>query len=1066
MSLDFDTTASNNGELVTLCLPESLYEFKAAILDRLGLNSEAGKICLYPARVSDAVVWLGSESFDTNAVTLFLIDAELATESIIKLAGTARARSTHIYTVVVPTANNGTPDVNALKYGDVDEIISFGDGRALAELTSDYVNEKIDQNAAFPSESIDWKLFASAVTSGFDTTIVVKSLDHRFLFINKAFEDHTGLSRNSILGKNDLKIGTPSNVVLGDSCTNNVGLWKLDNEAVRSGEPTLVRESRVEPSTGEIRKMLTLRTPIKDKSGECNQLLVQSNDITLQVKLEQDLQSLNYITRDMINNRNLNVVFKSIVDGLLQVTEAHYCYISRVSALGDCLETVACAGPSEHLCLIKHRLGEGVAGQAWKKKRTVISRNYQSDQIRVKSITSLKQACAMPILHNDKVECVLGLAYKREWPSIDTEFSVMDKYAQLTTMALENSMLQEKNTREFNRTAVVTNIGRKLNSANDLALLLDRACRSCIKAFDASKAQIVELTSCDVFQSKSEWELLDEQIVKAQNEVGDDNNAPIFKQCVDQKELLLITEHGTGMRNKDVMPGNSHEPNFGAAVVVPLISEDRVWGVLAIYRNESAGNFSDHDINLFKHLGEQISDGIHRCELIEAVQHRANHDVLTGLPNRSCFESLLTEKIALSKETSSSFALLFIDLDGFKAINDTLGHAVGDKFLIEIANRFRKYFKNASGLARIGGDEFGVIIDEDPQNENNEESLRRVLEQSVELIKHDVVIGESNMSVGASIGISRFPDDGADSLALLQQADIAMYSVKGRSNGGYRFYDNELGSRYANRVQLESQLALAVKNAELRLYYQPKINCKTGFVSGVEALIRWQHPQRGLLTPYHFIEVAEESGIIVDIGNWVIDEAIRQLCEWQKMGRPIEMAVNIAAPQLADVDFAATLLKKLDSSVLSNSLLQLEVTESVVMNDIKSVVSQLQTLKECGLKIALDDFGTGYSSLKYLKELPLNILKIDKSFIDNLTVDAKDRSIANMIVSIAKTLDLSTVAEGVETEDQKAVVQQLGCDSIQGYLYSAPVSAEKILDVIDKLNSHSAFGVAQLRRAS
>ncbi len=424
------------------------------------------------------------------------------------------------------------------------------------------------------------------------------------------------------------------------------------------------------------------------------------------------------------------------------------------------------------------------------------------------------------------------------------------------------------------------------------------------------------------------------------------------------------------------------------------------------------------------------------------VKKLAYHDGLTNLANRMNFESTLK---SMSTSASHSHAVIFIDLDRFKSINDNYGHAIGDELLIEVARRLKEICKPADLLARLGGDEFAVLV----HCAASEEAVEKLATDLVNAVERVITIRELNLKVGASAGLCIAPTDCAGGVELLKNADIAMYHCKSNKLGTVFRFNQSIAINHQQRLALELDLKKGLENNEFHLVYQPKVCTATGEVKSVEALLRWSHPTRGLVSPVHFIPVAEETGLMGHIGFWALNEACRELSELQKNTSPnLQMAVNISPQQFGDEHFVEHVCAAVDQHGLSYSNLTLEVTESIVMNDVTRVIQMLKNLQNLGIDIAVDDFGTGYSSLQYLQQLPLNTLKIDRAFITALDDSGADRSVANLIVQLAALFNLETVAEGVETIEQEAQIRALGVNHIQGYLYSKPVSAAELPDVI------------------
>ncbi|MDB5850788.1 MAG: putative diguanylate cyclase/phosphodiesterase, partial [Rhodoferax sp.] len=434
-----------------------------------------------------------------------------------------------------------------------------------------------------------------------------------------------------------------------------------------------------------------------------------------------------------------------------------------------------------------------------------------------------------------------------------------------------------------------------------------------------------------------------------------------------------------------------------------------------------------------------LEDGMKRHQQdAERIQYLAYHDNLTGLPNRAMFGVALSQALGCGKRYGGRFAAYFIDLDRFKQINDTLGHAAGDLLLKEVASRLQMTLRASDTVARLGGDEFVVLVPELQDDTQAETVARKILGA----ISRPFSVPGQELRVTCSVGISRFPDDGADEQTLMKHADIAMYQAKEAGRNGFAFYSAERNVNSFERLALESSLRRALERDELLLHYQPKKDFRSGETAGMEVLLRWQHPDLGMVSPTQFIPVAEETGLIVPIGKWVLRTACRQTMAWQAAGLAgLVVAVNLSPRQFIDESFLDDVLAILAETGMDPKLLELEITESMIMHDVERGRALLNTLKALGIRIAIDDFGTGYSSLATLKQFPIDTLKVDRSFIRDLETDAEDRGLTEAIIAMAKTLSLHLVAEGVETVAQSDFLRARGCDELQGFLFSKPVPA-------------------------
>jgi diguanylate cyclase (GGDEF)-like protein len=422
------------------------------------------------------------------------------------------------------------------------------------------------------------------------------------------------------------------------------------------------------------------------------------------------------------------------------------------------------------------------------------------------------------------------------------------------------------------------------------------------------------------------------------------------------------------------------------------------------------------------------------------LEHAATHDSLTGLPNRLLLMDRLAQATAHSERYTRGFAVLVVDLDRFKSINDSLGHLAGDQMLTEVARRLSALLRKADTLARLGGDEFVLVLNEIASARDAESVASKVLAG----LAAPVMLSGIEVQISASIGISVFPQDGVNADSLLKHADAAMYHAKKNGRNAFQFFAPVMNVFARERLELESGLRRALVQGEFELHYQPKVDIGTGRIDSAEALIRWRHPKRGLTAPSGFIPIAEETGLIVPIGEWVLREACRQAHAWHTRGlRPLRIAVNLSAQQFKQKSLITTVRNALTAAGLEPGYLELELTESAVMHDAESSIQVLRQLSTLGVRISVDDFGTGYSSLSYLRRLPLDKLKIDRSFIREVAASRDDAEIVRAIISLAHSLHLKVIAEGVETAEQLSFLRGLGCDQYQGFHCSPPVPVDE-----------------------
>ncbi|BES63658.1 hypothetical protein SANA_00970 [Gottschalkiaceae bacterium SANA] len=451
-------------------------------------------------------------------------------------------------------------------------------------------------------------------------------------------------------------------------------------------------------------------------------------------------------------------------------------------------------------------------------------------------------------------------------------------------------------------------------------------------------------------------------------------------------------------------------------------------------------------------LGNEIQK---RIEKEGQIQHIAYHDQLTNLPNRRYFRTRLQETLESAKISQSSFAVLFLDLDGFKFVNDSLGHLQGDVLLCKVAERLTTTLRSSDTLSRVGGDEFLLLL----ENMRSKNDISSVCEKILQSFNAPFILSQNSLYASTSIGIAVFPNDGDSSSTLIKHADIAMYHAKGSGKGKYAFFDEAMSKNLDRALQLSSDLHTALSDKQLEMYYQPQVDSINEQIIGVEALIRWNHPKYGLINPEFFIPLAEKNGLIVEIGKWALEQAIIDYQSWQSPTLHI-LAVNLSVNQLLDQSLPLTIKRLLDTYKLPAQYLELEITESILPYDIDQIIKMLHALKKHNIRIAIDDFGTDYSSLSYLKQLPIDRIKIAKSFIDGIGKSQQDESIISAIILLSQELNLDSIAEGVESQQQLDYLKKHHCPAIQGFYFYKPMKKAKLKDHLTQLSLHGKESIS------
>jgi diguanylate cyclase (GGDEF)-like protein len=459
-----------------------------------------------------------------------------------------------------------------------------------------------------------------------------------------------------------------------------------------------------------------------------------------------------------------------------------------------------------------------------------------------------------------------------------------------------------------------------------------------------------------------------------------------------------------------------------------------IWAALTIAVKRDPNGDALYDVSV-------VEDITARKAAEDQVQYLATHDGMTGLPNRSLFSQMLKNAIEYSSRYKQTIAVLFNDLDRFKQINDSLGHEAGDTLLKTVAMRFRNCLRSSDVVARLGGDEFVVLA----QRVSNPNQVVVVARNLLAAAMKSIPIMGHECRVTASVGISMYPTDGKDEQTMMMNADLAMYLAKEEGKNNFQFYSPDIKSHSVEKMLLESHLRSALELNEFTIHYQAKVNIQSGEIKGVEALLRWTNPVLGTISPTQFIPLAEEMGLIIPIGRWVLLRACRQNLQWQNEGLPpVCISVNLCPRQFADNELISCISEILAMTGIPPHLLELEITESIVMNNTEKAIQKLMALKAMGIRIAIDDFGTGYSSLSQLKKFPVDTLKVDRSFIREITLHEEDRDITRAIIAMGKTLGLTVVAEGVESAEQLRFLSDNACDEMQGFYFNKPVAPEEL----------------------
>ncbi len=537
----------------------------------------------------------------------------------------------------------------------------------------------------------------------------------------------------------------------------------------------------------------------------------------------------------------------------------------------------------------------------------------------------------------------------------------------------------------------------------------------------------------------------------ADNEHGLSAMSTAIRTGITQLRLDILDDPRLAVWHDD-----ARSRNYQSAIALPLKVDGETIGAIAIYAPEP-NSFHGKEITLLEELASDLSFGIETVRLRRAHEYANAHihrlaffDSLTGLPNRNHLSSLLTDAVATARDNCSQLALLLLDLDYIREINESYGHEAGDKVLVQVAQKLQDLSEDNCTVARFGGDDFVIIC-----NQNNQSKAISLAKHILAAIKQPFLLDANSFSISGSIGIALYPNDSDNPTDLLSQADLAMSKVK-EAGGGFRFYKSKMSHELNRELELLQRLECAVEERNLQLHYQPKVELCSGQIIGAEALLRWHDPILGSISPAEFIPIAEGRGLMSTIGEWVLRKACGQIKLWTEQGLTCRgrIAVNVSARQLEDPYFLERIARVMEETGVSPSAVEMELTESCLMDDPERMFELMAELRNLGFSIAIDDFGTGYSSLVYLKRIPIDTLKIDQTFVRNMLDDNNDRAIISTILAIAQQMGLTTVAEGVETEEQRQALLQLGCGMGQGYYFCRPEPAD---DFTKKLLKNPCF---------
>lgn len=774
--------------------------------------------------------------------------------------------------------------------------------------------------------------------------------------------------------------------------------------------------------------------------------------------------ALNATNEAILRTTSQDDLYQRVCDAA--VHEGRFVLAGALLANGERLELIAGTGGDELIalrdCVISTRddavEGRGLAGTAFRTGRSSVTSDYQNDE-RLKpwlekgKYLDIKAAVAVPIL-KDGASIGVFLFYLSEVNTLNRQIvALMERMVENVSFALGNFERE----RQRERLALMFSA---LSATNE-AILRSRSAKEMFQQVCDAVAGPGKTVGVGVFLKPpaSSWFRLETASSSVMGHLSQ------IRVCCDpdlpegQGPTGIAFRTGLPSIRADITEGQSvghwsslaRKARVHAVAAFPLRNGNNIVGVMSFYFHHDTAPLDDEMVDLLKRIAANVSFALENFDIAEEkmraeqrIKYLASFDTLTGLPNRVTFNDGLRSAIQVAKARNEKLAILFVDLDRFKVINDSLGHAAGDALLIEIADRLSAISQVNNRIARLGGDEFVITL----EGVADREHALLVAQLVLGCFHHPFYLSGQECRVTSSIGIALYPEDGNDGEALIRNADIAMYRAKEAGKNCIQFFDQAMDVRSIEHLALESFLSHALERQELSLHYQPKRNVFTQKITGVEALLRWNHPTRGPISPAEFIPLAEETGLIVPIGIWALRKACAQSIAWQREGLPpIPVAVNLSPRQFADENLLKDIDDALADSGLASEYLQIEITESMVMHNVVKASATLSEIRKRGITIAIDDFGTGYSSMSLMKKFPIDTLKIDRSFVRDIPHDEEDKAITKAIIGMGKALGLKLVAEGVETAAQERFLMAHGCDEIQGYLLSKPVPPEALVEL-------------------
>ncbi len=877
--------------------------------------------------------------------------------------------------------------------------------------------------------------------------IFAKDREGRFTLANQALADFYGCPVDYPLGRTTADINPDPERV--------EHIRNSDLEVLNTLHEVFIREEQLTDAAGRVRWHQVVKRPLISTDGKANMVLGVATDITERKQADEQIRRLNRvyavlsgINATIVRVQDRQALFNETCRIAVEQGGFGITWIGMLNPDNSAIVLVACGGvDSEWLSQNPNAarddilLGQGMVGRAIREKRAVFSNDITAEPTpggahRKEAIRrGYRSLIVLPLIVEGVVVGNLSLFAREPNFFNEDEVDLLTELAGNLSFALEHIARQQKLEKLSRIRAVSSGINAAIVRIRERETLLSETCRIAVDhgnfamvwvgALDLEKQEVRPVAWAG-FSREAAHGVSWASISAAQGTLAEAIRSRRPAVCND-----IEAELGTGTLRQEAL-----KMGCSSTVCLPLVVDDNVVALIVLFAT-GRGLFDEDELALLNELAADVSFALDHLDKTARLDYLSYYDSLTGIPNRRLFRDRMELALAHARRRSEALGVIVINLDRFKKINESLGTDAGDELLRKVASRLQSSLREVDTIARLGGNEYAVLVEgvtTDAEVIAVADKLAQALDAPFDVRGHEVF-------VSASIGSAVYPNGVSAPQVLLQSAESAMRRVKQEGGGGHQLNDEQPSTHSAQRLDLENRLRHALENGELAVHYQPKVSLLTGAIMGAEALLRWNHPKLGLISPAQFIPIAEETGLIIPIGSWVLRAACTQTAAWHRADYPIEIAVNLSPRQFRDKNLVNTVAAALTESGLAAKHLELEITEGTAMSHAEHTVTVLGELHALDVKLAVDDFGTGYSSLSYLKRFPLDCLKIDRSFVSDIGSDPNSEAIVPATVALAHSLQLKVVAEGIETEVQRDFLASAGCDEGQGYLYSRPLPA-------------------------